>query len=203
VNHKQIKAYVDSCKEIMGLGHWEITVSPESAPDDSWADIEVSTNLYHATIRFSPKLWDEKPEDVKRVVAHELIHIHQAGVERLVETLEKPLGSAAYEMLSTVWDVESERSADSLSKVIAQLMPEPKEKKMPRNYRKEYDTYHGTDEQIENRSSRNKARRKVAATKGKAAVKGKEVDHKNGNPKDNKTKNLQLMSRRANRQKGG
>jgi hypothetical protein len=187
----------------MGLGHWEITVSPESAPDDSWADIEVSTNLYHATIRFSPKLWDEKPEDVKRVVAHELIHIHQAGVERLVETLEKPLGSAAYEMLSTVWDVESERSADSLSKVIAQLMPEPKEKKMPRNYRKEYDTYHGTDEQIENRSSRNKARRKVAATKGKAAVKGKEVDHKNGNPKDNKSKNLQLMSRRANRQKGG
>jgi hypothetical protein len=115
----------------MGLGHWEITVSTESAPDDSWADIEVSTNLYHATIRFSPKLWDEKPEDVKRVVAHELIHIHQAGVERLVETLEKPLGSAAYEMLSTVWDVESERSADSLSKVIAQLMPEPKEKKMP------------------------------------------------------------------------
>ena len=74
---------------------------------------------------------------------------------------------------------------------------------MPRNYRKEYDTYHGTDEQIENRSSRNKARRKVAATKGKAAVKGKEVDHKNGNPKDNKSKNLQLISRRANRQKGG
>jgi hypothetical protein len=74
---------------------------------------------------------------------------------------------------------------------------------MPRNYRKEYDMYHGTDEQIENRSSRNKARRKVAATKGKAAVKGKEVDHKNGNPKDNKTKNLQLLSRRANRQKGG
>jgi hypothetical protein len=115
----------------MGLGHWEITVSPESAPDDSWADIEVSTNLYHATIRFSPKLWEEKPEDVKRVVAHELIHSHQAGIERLVETLEKPLGSSSYELVSTVWDVESERSADSLSKVLAQLMPEPKGKHMP------------------------------------------------------------------------
>ena len=131
MNNRQIKAYVDSCKEIMGLGHWEITVSPESAPDDSWADIEVSTNLYHATIRFSPKLWDEKPEDVKRVVAHELIHIHQAGIERLVETLEKQLGSSTYELLNTVWDVESERSADSLSKVVAQLMPEPRGKHMP------------------------------------------------------------------------
>jgi hypothetical protein len=36
---------------------------------------------------------------------------------------------------------------------------------------------------------------------GKAAVAGKEVDHKNGNPKDNKKKNLQLMSRSANRKK--
>jgi hypothetical protein len=74
---------------------------------------------------------------------------------------------------------------------------------MSRNYRKEYDTYHGTQEQIDNRSSRNKARRKVAAAKGKSAVNGKEVDHKNGNPKDNSSKNLQVMSRKANRQKGG
>jgi hypothetical protein len=73
---------------------------------------------------------------------------------------------------------------------------------MPRNYRKEYDEYHGTPDQIENRSSRNKARRKMTNAHGKAAVAGKEVDHKNGNPKDNKKKNLQLMSRSANRKKG-
>jgi hypothetical protein len=42
----------------------------------------------------------------------------------------------------------------------------------------------------------------MANTHGKAAVAGKEVDHKNGNPKDNKKKNLQLMSRSANRKKG-
>ena len=72
---------------------------------------------------------------------------------------------------------------------------------MPRNYRKEYDEYHGTPDQIENRSSRNKARRKMVNAHGKAAVAGKEVDHKNGNPKDNKKKNLQLMSRSANRRK--
>ena len=74
---------------------------------------------------------------------------------------------------------------------------------MPRNYRKEYDEYHGTPEQIKNRASRNAARSAVAKKHGKAAVKGKEVDHKDGNPKNNSKKNLQLMSRRANRQKGG
>ena len=74
---------------------------------------------------------------------------------------------------------------------------------MPRNYRKEYDEYHGTPEQIQNRSSRNKARRKMERHHGKQAVKGKEVDHRDGNPKNNGKKNLQLMSRSANRKKGG
>jgi hypothetical protein len=74
---------------------------------------------------------------------------------------------------------------------------------MPRNYRKEYDEYHGTPEQIKNRASRNAARAAVSKKHGKAAVKGKEVDHKDGNPKNNSKKNLQLMSRRANRKKGG
>jgi hypothetical protein len=74
---------------------------------------------------------------------------------------------------------------------------------MPRNYRKEYDEYHGTPEQIKNRASRNAARAKMVKKNGKAALKGKEVDHKDGNPKNNSKKNLQVMSRRANRQKGG
>jgi hypothetical protein len=74
---------------------------------------------------------------------------------------------------------------------------------MPRNYRKEYDEYHGTPEQIQNRASRNAARAGVVKKNGKAKMKGKEVDHKDGNPKNNNKKNLQVMSRRANRQKGG
>lgn len=72
---------------------------------------------------------------------------------------------------------------------------------MPRNYRKEYDEYHGKPEQIENRSSRNEARRKMVKAHGNGAVAGKEVDHKNGNPKDNRKKNLQIMSRSQNRKK--
>ena len=31
---------------------------------------------------------------------------------------------------------------------------------------------------------------------------GKEVDHQNGNPRDNRKKNLNIMSRHANRKKG-
>lgn len=74
---------------------------------------------------------------------------------------------------------------------------------MNRNYRKEYDEYHGTDEQKKNRASRNAARRDAVKKHGKSKLNGKEVDHKNGNPKDNSKKNLQIISRSANRKKGG
>ena len=70
---------------------------------------------------------------------------------------------------------------------------------MARNYRKEYDNYHGSKEQRENRSSRNKARRKLA--KAGYDLKGKDVDHKDGNPTKNGRKNLRAVSKSYNRSK--
>lgn len=68
-----------------------------------------------------------------------------------------------------------------------------------RDYRKEYDDFHGKAEQRSNRSSRNKARRKVKKLLGKKAVKGKDVDHKDGNPKNNSNANLRVRSINKNR----
>ena len=70
-----------------------------------------------------------------------------------------------------------------------------------RNYKKEYE-YHGTPEQIENRASRNAARAKVEKKVGKLPT-GKEVDHKDGNPRNNSAKNLKVMDKVKNRKKGG
>jgi hypothetical protein len=68
-----------------------------------------------------------------------------------------------------------------------------------RNYKKEYQEYQGTPEQIAKRSSRNKARRAmVKAGKAKKGD-GLDVDHKNSNPKDNSTKNLRMASQKFNR----
>jgi hypothetical protein len=74
-------------------------------------------------------------------------------------------------------------------------------RKEPRDYKKEYREYHGTAEQREHRSNRNKARR-LMIKKGRVREgDGQEVDHKDGNPKNNHPSNLQIMSRTANRRK--
>ncbi len=64
-----------------------------------------------------------------------------------------------------------------------------------RDYKKEYANYHSKPEQIERRSSRNKARRIM----GDRAVKGKDIGHKDNNPLNNDPKNLRNEDPSTNR----
>lgn len=70
---------------------------------------------------------------------------------------------------------------------------------MPRNYKKEYENYHSSPKQKKNRAARNAAR---AAMLKKGKVKkgdGKDVTHKDGNPRNNSEKNLGVLKASKNR----
>jgi 5-methylcytosine-specific restriction endonuclease McrA len=69
-----------------------------------------------------------------------------------------------------------------------------------RDYRKEYDEYQGTPEQIKNRSLRNAARRKMGLEVGDP----REVDHKKPLSRggSNNKNNLRVVLRSTNRRKG-
>lgn len=67
-----------------------------------------------------------------------------------------------------------------------------------RDYRKEYDDYHGTPEQIKRRSQRNKARRKVGLKPGDP----REAHHSGDNRKgDLDNSKVVAISKKKNRSK--
>ena len=68
-----------------------------------------------------------------------------------------------------------------------------------RNYRGEYDNYHKKPDQKKRRASRNTARSKMKTAGRVKKGDGKDIAHKNGNPKDNKKKNLSVKSKSTNR----
>ena len=76
---------------------------------------------------------------------------------------------------------------------------------MPRDYRKERQAYYGYGSASSVTPEQRKHRKEMAsrklARKRLNPPKGKEVDHKDGNPLNNKRSNLQVISRHANRSK--
>jgi hypothetical protein len=68
-----------------------------------------------------------------------------------------------------------------------------------RNYKQEYEKYHSKPEQKKNRASRNKARRLMEAKGRVRKGDGKDVDHRNRNPRDNTSSNLRVTSKSSNR----
>ena len=68
-----------------------------------------------------------------------------------------------------------------------------------RNYKNEYKKYQGTAAQKKNRASRNAARNTLKKAGVVKKGDGKDVNHRNGNPKDNRPKNLAVVRKSKNR----
>ena len=72
-------------------------------------------------------------------------------------------------------------------------------RKLPRNYKKEYKEYHSKPEQKKRRAGRNAARRIMKMVGRVKKGDGKDVHHKDGNPRNNSRKNLKVESASKNR----
>jgi len=67
-----------------------------------------------------------------------------------------------------------------------------------RNYKKEYANYHSKPEQKKDRASRNGARRMMKKKYGNSLL-GRDIDHKDRNPRNNSMSNLRIQSKSMNR----
>ena len=70
-----------------------------------------------------------------------------------------------------------------------------------RNYKREYQQYHGTPEQKKRRAGRNAARRYAIRQGLVKKGDGREVDHQNYDTTDNRPSNLRVMAKSLNRSK--
>ena len=99
--------------------------------------------------------------------------------------------------VSECWDTHVQRGMKKKGgKMVPNCVPKNNEE---RDYRKEYDNYQGNQNQIDKRSSRNKARRKLESQGRVRMGDGKDVDHKDRNPLNNGDKNLRVKSKSSNR----
>jgi len=72
-------------------------------------------------------------------------------------------------------------------------------KKKKRNYKREYEIYHGLPEQIRRRAQRNKSRRAAVRAGLVRKGDGKDVHHRDNNPHNQSRRNIQVLDKRRNR----
>ena len=72
---------------------------------------------------------------------------------------------------------------------------------MKRDYRKEYDKFQSSSLSKKDRASRNKLRRLFLRLKKVNKKDGKDIDHKDGNPRNNKKENIRVTTASINRAK--
>jgi len=72
-------------------------------------------------------------------------------------------------------------------------------RKKKRNYKREYEIYHGLPEQIRRRAQRNKSRRAAARAGLVKKGDGKDVHHRDNNPHNQNRGNIQVLDKRKNR----
>jgi hypothetical protein len=68
-----------------------------------------------------------------------------------------------------------------------------------RDYKEEYQEYHGRPEQVKRRAARVMARRYKERNGHAHKGDGRDVDHRDGNPLNNEPENLRMRSRSENR----
>lgn len=71
--------------------------------------------------------------------------------------------------------------------------------KRERNYRHEYDSYHGSPKQKKRRAARNAARRKMERAGLAHKGDGRDVNHLDRSPENNSRSNLRVTSQKKNR----
>jgi len=71
---------------------------------------------------------------------------------------------------------------------------------MARDYKSEYNNYHSSSKQKKDRAGRNGARRMMKKKYGNSIL-GRDVDHKDRNPRNNIKGNLRLQANSSNRSK--
>lgn len=122
---RSLAKYIFSIAKEFGLRDWDLYLMPEKPPDEeAAASVRCVYGRRKANIYIGDDFWHSNPEEQRRIILHELIHVHQDQTLTLVEeTLPDLLGKPAMFTFEKAYRQANEHGVDALAAAIADRYP--------------------------------------------------------------------------------
>lgn len=121
---RDVADYTLSLQERFGLGDWEVDISklPLDDDDDAFAEVRALFGQRRATIHLCREWATIEPKKRRRLILHELAHLHLDSPFRyLEETLPTLVGKPAATALTDAVHERVELAVDAISTALAEL----------------------------------------------------------------------------------
>jgi hypothetical protein len=121
-----LQQYLRNAADIIGLRDWEISYEPEDSPPDEAEARICALDNQRAFIGLAPKFWTHPPEQQRRILTHELVHLHFDRFSKFAELIEPQLAASTFQLFADGLEQAEEQAVEALARVLSQALPLPK-----------------------------------------------------------------------------
>lgn len=116
--------YVLWIAKMMGLRDWSYCVNRDPSQEGTAAQIRCVHGAKYATIWFAYDFRSKPMSDQKRIVAHELMHCHTAGMGFTTDMLKLMLHPDAWNVFQQSFEFQLEHCVEGVAGPFSQLLPD-------------------------------------------------------------------------------
>ena len=122
---RTLEEYVRELARLLALDHWTFEFDEEEPDSDSVeAETHIRTDGNVATMRFPSRIRQERRDEVRQTVIHELLHCHtDRFADDMGDALERATSTSTWDILHELHRRSAERMVDGIAMAIADRYP--------------------------------------------------------------------------------
>lgn len=121
----RLELYLEHCQRILHLCDWAVAIMDEPPAEGAIADIEV-TEFCNARLRLAAGFFTHPPEWQRRIVAHELMHLHTARIRACPDLLENAMSQVPFTIFVFHVEAIEDELVERVTRLVEGLLPLPK-----------------------------------------------------------------------------
>jgi hypothetical protein len=122
VEPRTLDEYVRALANTLGLTDWGLSIEWHDLPADTTARVVMAYGRRFATIILGEEYLNSSPADRRETLVHELLHLHFAQADELVnDTLPDLLGRPSFSAFEAAHNLVMERAIDAVAVAIGDM----------------------------------------------------------------------------------